>query len=381
MNSKHSGNTLNTMVFINQNSGYLMIDIINSFVEIGYSCILITGRLIERGNPLDCSVKVVKIIRYNRNSVLKRLFTWIVATFQIYWLIKVTYRKSKLFIVSNPPFAPLIPLVVKNHYSILIFDVFPDALVDSGFLAKRNLLVTYWKKGNSRVYEAADRLFTISESMREVLQNYAINKTFEVIPIWADTRFLRPIEPSDNTFIKSHNLQGKFVVLYSGNIGLSGQIEALVEIASQFVRKEVFFVFIGDGAKLQWLEQKASEASFRNIMILPWQPPEELSYSLSSANLAVVGIDKKASKLAMPSKLLSYLSVGAPILCLADEDTDLAKFVTEYDVGKAFDSSQTTQISRYIEWLLDNPEECAQLRHNSIIASQKFSDSNAKKFL
>lgn len=381
MNSQDSGNRVSDIVFINQNSGYLMIDLINSFVEAGYSCILIAGRIIERGNPLDPSVKVVKIIKYNRSSVFKRLFTWIVATLQICLLVKVKYRRERLFIVSNPPFAALIPLVVRNRYSILIFDVFPDALVDSELFSENSMLVKWWKKANSKVYGAADRLFTISGSMKRVLQNYTGSKDVELIPIWADSKFLKRIKPSDNTFIKKYNLQGKFVVLYSGNIGLSSQIEALVDIASLSARENIVFIFIGDGAKLKWLEQRASETSHKNIMILPWQPAKELSYSLSTANLAVVGIDKKASRLAMPSKLLSYLSVGAPILCLANEDTELAKFVTEHDVGKVFDASQSMQISRYIEWLMDNPRECERLSNKSLFASMQFNSLNAKKFL
>lgn len=358
-----------------------MIDLINTHVEAGYSCTLITGRIIERGNPLDSSVKVIKIIRYNRNSILNRLITWIWATIQIVFLIKTRYSQSKLFIVSNPPLAPLIPLVVKNPYSILIFDIFPDALVDSGFSSSNCYFVNLWKKANKSVFKRAERIFTITESMKEVLQNYTGGRDVELVPIWADNRFLKRIEPSDNPFIKRHNLFGKFIVMYSGNIGLSGQIEALVEIAANFSRNDIVFVIIGDGAKLKWLVQKVSESGFKNVLILPWQPAKELSYSLSSANLAVVGIDQKAARLAMPSKLFSYLSVGSPILCLANDDTELAKFVKKNKIGGIFDSSKIKESIKYIEWLKSNPEEWNQISKNSLITSEKFNNTNATKFL
>jgi glycosyltransferase involved in cell wall biosynthesis len=376
-----AGEKLKNIVFINQNSGYLMIDLINTHVEAGYCCTLIAGRIVERGNPLDPSVKVEKIIRYNRNSLVRRLVTWIWGMLQIVWIIKTKYRKSRLFIVSNPPFAPLLPLMVKNHYSILIFDIFPDALVDSGVISDNNIFARLWKKANKKVFAAAGRLYTISEGMGEVLKNYSGDKKIEVVPIWADNSFLKRIEPSDNPFIKRHNLQDKFIVMYSGNIGLSGQIEELVGLAANFTGNDIIFVFIGDGAKLKWLEQYASRANLKNVLILPWQPANELSCSLSSANLAVVGIDKNVSKLAMPSKLLSYLSVGSPVLCLAGEDTELAKFVKENNVGKAFDSSQTTQIINYIEWLRENPDQYKQISRNSSIAAGKFSSTNTKQFL
>jgi glycosyltransferase involved in cell wall biosynthesis len=358
-----------------------MIDLVNTHVEAGYSCTLVAGRIVERGNPLHSSVKVEKIIRYNRNSVLKRLFTWIWATIQIIILIKTKYRKSKLFIVSNPPFAPLITLFVKNPYSILIFDIFPDALVDSGISSEKGCLVRRWKKANIRVFKGTERIFTITESMRQVLLNYTGDREVELVPIWADNRYLKRIEPQDNHFIKRHNLQDKFVVLYSGNIGLAGQVDALVDIAAEITRKDIVFVFIGEGAKKKWLEKRVAKLNLQNVLLLPWQPAIDLAYSLSSANLAVVGIDQKASRLAMPSKLLSYLSVGAPVLCLANDDTDLSKFVVKNKIGGTYNSSQKKEIIEYIELLTTNPEECKQISSNSLAASEKFTYTNARKFL
>ena len=369
------------IVFINQDAGYLMIDIINTYVESGYSCSLITRRLVERSNPLHSSVKISKIIRYNRNSIFKILFTWIWATFQIIILVKVKYRKSKLFIVSNPPLAPLVPLLAGNPYRILIFDIYPDAIIDSGLSSERSFFMRLWKNANSKAFKGAERIFTITDSMQEVLQNYAGNKPVEVIPMWTDNRFLRRVEPLDNPFLKNHNLEGKFVVLYSGNIGMTGQVDTLLEIAEGFKRQDIAFLFIGEGAKKRWLEKRVTELALANVIILPWQPAMELAYSLSSASLAVVGIDQKASRLAMPSKLLSYLSVGAPVLCLADVETDLAKFVSKYKVGYTFSPSQKNETTKLIEWLMDNPDECRQLSRNALVASGEFTCANAMKFL
>lgn len=371
----------NDIVFINQDSGYLMIDLVNTHVEAGYSCTLITGRLIERGNPLDSSVKVRKIIKYNRETLLKRFFTWIWATIQIVILIRMKFRQKRLFIVSNPPLAPLTSMLFRNPYSILIFDIFPDALVDSGFLTERNILIRWWKKANSIVFSKAQQVFTITKSMQEVLQQYSGGKTVALVPIWADNSYLKYVSPLDNPFIEKNNLSGKFVVMYSGNIGLSGQIDTMVEIAREVVRPDIAFLFVGDGAKKKWLEHKVREYSLENVTVLPWQPAEYLAFSLSSADLAVVGIDQKSSRLAMPSKLLSYISVGAPVLCLASEDTDLAKFVEDNKIGKAFASSQTREAREYIEWLASSPDKCREIRKNNLAVAEKFTVSNARLFL
>ena len=72
------------IVFINQDSGYLMIDIVNAHVAKGYECVLITGRLVERNSKLSESVKVKRIIAYNRSSTFRRLFTWSFGFLQIF---------------------------------------------------------------------------------------------------------------------------------------------------------------------------------------------------------------------------------------------------------------------------------------------------------
>lgn len=381
MKVKRSENRPTDIVFINQDSGYLMIDLINTYVEAGHRCTLIAGRLIERGNPLDSSVKVRKIIKYNRDTLVKRFFTWIWATFQIVFLIRIKHHHSNLFIVSNPPLAPLISLLFKNTYSILIFDIYPDALVDSGFLSEGNIIIKLWKKANAVVFNKAHRVFTITKSMGEVLKQYSGDKTVELVPIWSDNSYLKYVNPLDNPFIKKYNLSGKFIVMYSGNIGLSGQIDVLLEIAKEFARTDIAFLFIGEGAKKKWLEDKVIEYGLENVLIIPWQPAKDLAYSLSCADLAVVGIDQKVSRLAMPSKLLSYLSVGAPILCLAGANTDLAKFVEENMIGKAFDSSQKREVLEYIEWLASDHDKCLEIRNNSLAVAEKFTISNARLFL
>lgn len=381
MDQDNTKNEQKSIVFINQDSGYLMIDIINAYVNAGYACTLLAGRLVERSYPLEASVKIEKVIRYNRNSVLKRLFTWCWATVQIIWIIKTKYRKSKLFIVSNPPFAPLIPLLINNPFSVLIFDIYPETLLESGYISEKSYLMRWWGKANKRIYKRADRIYTISSGMKQILKNYVNDIEVEVVPLWADNLFLKPIDRDSNPFLKEHDLLNKFVVLYSGNLGLSSEINVLIDIASRIDRKDIAFVIIGEGAKRKMIQQKIAMLNLRNVLLLPLQPANELAYSLSSANLAVVVLGEKISKLAMPSKIYSYISVGAPVLCFSSSDSDVAQFVSNNKIGKSFDPEKTEYAIDYIIWLADNPEECKLLSKESLALSSMYSPMNAQRFV
>lgn len=368
------------VVFINQDSGYLMIDIINSYAECGYSCILITGRLVERNTPLQDTVKVDQIIRYDRTTILRRILTWVIGFIQIWLKVTFKYRKYGLFIVSNPPIAPLLPLIVKNPFQLLIFDVYPDVLVYSGYLSESSILIRLWKKSNLNVFAKSKTIFTISESMAQVLQTYSIYKKVEIVPIWTDNTFLKPVDPLSNPFLQKHKLTGKFIVMYSGNIGLSGDADILIEIASEIKRDDIFFLIIGEGAKKEAIINKTKALDLKNLLILPWQSIDELPFSLSSASLAVVFSSSRTSKLAVPSKLYNFLSVGAPLLCLTSNGSEVDNLTKKYEFGRSFEPDDINGIINFINAIADDIELHNVMKLNSLRASLDFSKGNVSKF-
>lgn len=368
-------------IFINQDSGYLMIDILNAYSSAGHECVLITGRLNVRNNPLNPGVRLERIIKYDRTTKFKRLVTWITGFFQIWLKLVFRYRNDNLFIVSNPPFAPLLTLLVRNSFKLLIFDVYPDALTELGYLSERSLIIKSWKRANKKVFARAAEIFTISDSMRYLLSYYDENVEIKVVPLWTDNTFLKPLKPTENPFLLKYNLVEKFVVLYSGNIGLSGDVDVLVDIASKIEREDIMFLIIGDGAKKAMIAQKVFDLGLENVMMLPWQLPSDLPYSLSSASIAVVSLGARASKLAIPSKLVNYLSVGAPILSISSMDSEVARLVTRYSCGRSFESDDISGMTDFIISVADDRKLQSELRYNSLKASADFSSSNCKMFL
>lgn len=358
-----------------------MIDIVNSYVAMGYDCALITGRLIERNKKLDKLVRVERIINYDRNSTVKRLFTWITGFIQIWIKVAIKYRNDGLFIVSNPPIAPLLHMVVKNRFSLLIFDVYPDALSELGYLDEKSLILKWWKKANRKVYSKAVNIFTITESMKLALQKYVIDKKIMVVPVWTDNTFLKPVDPAINPFLKKYNLSGKFVVLYSGNLGLSGDVDILVDVAARIHREDIIFVIIGDGAKKNMIKDKIEKSGLTNIMMLPWQPVSELPFSLSSASLAVVTLGKNVSRLAIPSKFYNFLSVGSPLLCITGNGSEIENLVTKFDCGRCFEPSNISGISDFILTIADNSNLQKTYGENSFKAAGEFNRIKASKFL
>jgi len=358
-----------------------MVDIINAYAAAGYNCILITGRLVERSTPLDKSVKINWIIAYDRKTTFRRLLTWTLGFFQIFSKIVFKFRKDILLIVSNPPIALLLPLFVKNRYQLLIFDVYPDALSELGYLSHKSGIIKLWKKANKVVFSRAGSIFTITESMKSVLEVYSGSKVIKVIQIWTDNLFFKPIDPSKNSFIKKHNLSGKFIVLYSGNIGLSGDVDVLTDIAERIHCDDIVFVIIGEGAKKQMISEKKEKLGLKNLILLPWQPVSELPFSLSAASLAVISIGEKVSNLAIPSKLFNFLSVGAPLLCMTAKGSEVERLVNQFDCGRSFQPDDIIEMIKFIIELRNNEGLYKEYRYNSLKASESFTISNIDPML
>jgi glycosyltransferase involved in cell wall biosynthesis len=357
------------IVFINQDSGYLMIDIVNGFDDIGIKCTLIAGRIVERNISLNPSVRKVKIIKYNRRTNLRRIISWIVGTMQCYFLMAFRYRKAEIFIVSNPPFAQLLPLFCKNRFSLMVFDVYPNALVEFGIVSKKSVLNRIWEKANRKVFSRALRVYTLTSGMKQALEPYVSSEKIKIVPLWTNNEFLKPIPKDQNPFIEKHHLQNKFIVLYSGNFGRAHHIDTIIDLASEISDEQIMFVIIGDGPEKEKIRKKAEASGLKNCLFLPWQEPKQLPFSLSSSDLAIVSLAENASKLGIPSKLFNYMSVGAPVLCITSSDSELEKLVREYKIGKSFSYQMQQEMIEYITELNKNPHTYKQFSKNSLKAS------------
>ncbi|MDD2983061.1 MAG: glycosyltransferase family 4 protein [Crocinitomicaceae bacterium] len=369
------------MVFINQDTGYLMIDIVNAFVAKGYDCVLITGRVVERKILLDKNVKIDSIVRYNRETIPKRVFSWTMGFMQIWFKVLFTYRKDELIIVTNPPLAPLLPLFCRNKYYQLIFDLDIVRVLDLGFVKKTKILSLLWKKAIKKALGGAEFVFTLTKGMAEMLQPFVENKEVVIMPLWTDNSEFRMIHKSDNSFVKKHHLENKFIVMYSGNLGASSGVEPIIEVANNVTNENIIFLIIGEGLRKEALIKKRDEYKLKNCIFLPWQDPSVLPFSLAAADLAVVSLVGTESKRSIPSKIFNNMSVGNPILGIASKESDLADIIEKLNIGQIFEANEIKEIINFIDALSTTKEMHRQYRFNSSAASEKFTSLNTNIIL
>jgi glycosyltransferase EpsD len=369
------------IILVNQVAGYMMIDIANAFAGKYNECMLLTGELRKRQRELDPHIKTFNLIKYNPGSKLSKFITWVIGFFQALLYIMIKGRRAELFITTIPPLGVFIPFFCSNKYSILIYDVYPDIVIEYNIIAAKSFLSKIWIKTNRMIFLNADRIFTISEGMKMRISKYIDPDKIEIVPCWTDNYFLKPVPKEDNIFIKEQKVTGKFLVIYSGNLGFTHDIEVLVKLAVRVKRDNVFFFIIGEGNKKKIIAEEINKSGQKNIRLLSWQDVKIFPFSLSAADLGVVTLGKEASIMSVPSKLYDIMSVGSPLLSIAEEDSEMAKIVSKYDMGMSCSADQLDKMLDFIYELMDNKEYYQKLRANSLKASLDFTPDNANKFI
>jgi len=376
---------MKTFIFVNQVTGPLFIDILNDFAKKQCKVILLTGEVEKASHILDASIEVHYLIKYNRIKTFSRLYTWLIFTIQTGWKCLFLNKDSELFLVSNPPFSPMLgPLFksfFKQKYHVLIYDIYPDALVNFGHLKKDSFIHSIWANINTKLFTGAETVFTISDSMFQSILQYSSSIKPVVISSWVDTSFIKPIEKPKNWFIEKYNLESKFVVLYSGNLGQTHDLESLIEAAHILQNEdEIQFLIIGEGVKKPLLEKMIENYQLKNILMLPFQSPDVIPFSMAAADIGVVTLGAGAESLSVPSKTYYMLSAGNCLLAIARQQSELGNLIQTYDCGSIFDPGDTTPIANYILEMKNDRTAFKDNCRNSRAASKNFTIDNASKF-
>lgn len=372
------------IVFINQATGYLTIDIINAFTDSNRfkEVALIAGSVRTQDVPLSDRVYWSKVTLYNRGNPIRKFISWMVGTLQIGWLLLTKYRKYEVFYITIPPFANLLSLFLPNRFSILVYDVYPDAL-EVFQVTERNIIYRIWSMANRRLFSRAYRIYTLGDGMNKLLAKYNVTqRPIHVIQNWSGLRNLKLISSSENVFIREQNLEDKFIVQYSGNIGLTHNVEALINVAEKLRdQKDILFLIIGRGERYKNIQELINEKQLLNCRLLPFQPDSLLNYTLAAADLAVVVLDDKAAHVSIPSKIFNIQAVGIPILGISKTNSELFNHLSKYQNGITFSPSEVDKIAEFIIEYRSSKDLQSKWRVNSQKASQENSYLNAHRYL
>jgi len=377
-------NSKGKYIFIVQVTRQLSIDILNRFYEEGADIELVTGVVDVNYASLNSNINVKYFNKYNNTSLFKRTFTGLIFTFLSFFYVLFSSRKKELILVTTPPFivffGSFFKRVRKQAYHLIIWDLYPDVLINFGLLKPSSWIIKRWQKMNSNCFKNADNVFTLGIHLSSAIEKYTSKKPI-IIPNWVNTDFVKPIHKQDNIFARKHQLTDKLVIMYSGNLGLTHNIEAIVETAEYLKENsKIHFVIIGEGAKKVKITQMVEQKNLKNVTMLPYQDKEILPYSLSSADVGVVTLSEGAETISVPSKTYYTLAAGSLVLAIASKNSELGLLIEKYNCGVVFENPQPKVLATFLIELLENDKKLKMYKESARKASFDYSIENAKEY-
>ncbi|NEO86050.1 MAG: glycosyltransferase family 4 protein [Spirulina sp. SIO3F2] len=267
-------------------------------------------------------------------------------------------------------------------------DILPDAAIEVGLLTNRFAIFVF-KALEKYNYWIAERITVISDGFMENLHSKDVNLSkVHRIYNWVDIELIKPIAPEINTFRNSRSLQhrfetfvqsltpqekpafkadsslaAKFIVLYSGNIGLTQPMDKVLQAAKLLEAiPDIHFVIVGpqDGLTRLWHECQTYQVR-QNITLSPFVDRQDLPMLLTAANVSLVVQKKNVISFNMPSKIQTISASGRPIIASVPQDGTAAQAILNSGGGIWVPPEDPKALAQAIEQLYRDPDEVQRL--------------------
>ena len=305
-----------------------------------------------------------------RNPILRALryvFCWIAQG----WKGLRAKDVDCIYLASTPPIQGMLGAFLKKRKNVPFVynlqDIFPDSLVGTGLAKKGGLL---WKIGRvieDFTYRNADKIIVISEDFKKnIMEKGVPEEKIVVVYNWVDQNAVVDIPREQNKLFDKYGLdRSKFYIEYSGNIGLTQNMDMLLEVMAelQVSYPDINLVLVGEGAYKAQVEKIVAEKQLKNVHLLPFQPYEDISYVFSLGDAGLVISKPGVGANSVPSKTWSIMSASRPVLANFDEN-ELKQIVEKHNCGIFTKAGDKEAFKQSVITLYENRELCKQYGEN-----------------
>lgn len=241
--------------------------------------------------------------------------------------------------LTNPPlfpvFGPLVKRIRGGRFVYILMDIYPDILIRAGVVREGSVAVRILRWIARASLRGADTVVVLGEDMRKVaIRSGASPEKVVTIRNWADPERIHSVPHRENRFRREWGLDGKFVVEYSGNLGVSHSFDDLLAVAEELAdHDEIRFLFIGGGVRYPEAERTVSSKGLGNVVMKPYQDVSDLSHSLSVGDVHYISLRNGFEGLVVPSKAYGIMAAGRPMIYQGDQEGEIAQMIAREQCG------------------------------------------------
>lgn len=313
-------------------------------------------------------IRVPEFSKENKLSRIKNILSYFLGA------ISATFRVGKqdyVYAISQPPIlggmlGVLGKWVKHAKYIYNIQDFNPEQIMAVNYSKNKPVLKVMMCLDKFSC-KHSDLVITVGRDLVETINRRFSGKRVPrtvMINNWIDETSIYPLPDNHEgvyQFRKQYQLEDRFIIMYSGNIGLYYDLENLLKVMGRFKPgtraadgREVAFVFVGAGSVLKRLREYSSSHDMSNVYFLPYQEKEELIYSLNAADVHWCVNAKGIKGCSCPSKYYGIAAVAKPVLGVLEKDSEVGFLLQETKGGLCSSPGDYEQIKENIQWFLEH---------------------------
>lgn len=313
-------------------------------------------------------IRVPEFSKANKKSRIKNILGY------FFGAMSATFKVGKqdyVFSISQPPIlGGLLGVwgkwIKRAKFIYNIQDFNPEQVMAVDY-SKNKLILKFMMFFDKFSCKRSNLIITVGRDLVETVQKRFKGKKIPktvMINNWIDEKEIYPVEadhPKIIAFKKKYGLDGKFVIMYSGNIGLYYDLENLLKVIEKFKSgtkaadgSDVVFAFVGAGSVLEKLMNYKESNHMDNVVFIPYQDKADLIYSLNSGDVHWVVNSKGIKGVSCPSKYYGCASVMAPVLGVLEKDSEIRCIIEETQGGLCSEPGDYEAVEQNIRWFIEN---------------------------
>lgn len=246
--------------------------------------------------------------------------------------------------VSNLSYCKTMRYFKKKHGArtyMLLKDIFPQNAVDMDMISKTGLMgfaYRHFRRKEKKLFAASDKIGCMSPANCR----YVLEHNPEIAParveVCPNSILYRDQSVTAEEKLAMREKYGipsdKKIFIYGGNLGKPQDIDFVIQcVEGQLPDENIFFLIVGDGTEYGKLEAYVREKDPRNLKLMKRLPREDYDKMIAACDVGLIFLDRRFTVPNFPSRLLSYMQAGVPVLACTDENSDVGAEIVKAGFG------------------------------------------------
>ena len=354
------------------NSSTIYLDLVNELRDAGHKVFVLAGTTnsVDTNKTYDVNgIKVAYVAlpdQFKAGKIKKGMVQLLIEPMMIKACKKHFYsEKIDLIIYPTPPITlSNVVRKLKKHYGAITYlmlkDIFPQNAADLKMMSQSGLIFKYFKSVEEKLYQVSDHIGCMSQANISYMRDKLDPELWKRLELFPNTVKIKPFVERVSNERKVTNF------VFGGNLGKPQAVDFLLKgIEALKDYEDAHFLIVGDGTESGKVAKFIENNKLKNAEYHKSLPRDEYEKLLVEQDVGLVMLHPDFTIPNFPSRILSYMQMGMPMLAVTDRVTDISSTITQMArCGYYSPSNDLNAFVRTVKTICDNKASLKELGEN-----------------